>query len=181
LLQIPLTNLLRPNSKTKETLSGILEEANLGFLMPLFQVQRQLADALLRDPSPTVFYRYIKDTVDESNFTDPSFIFALVSVVVKHIVHEVKQTSASDGGADAENESNLKAREKDMLAKFAPVLKAFLNERSKLQITAVYAVQSVCHAQEFPKGKFASNKWTVDFRRNRFCIYGKILVSLDGS
>ncbi|CAG0920325.1 unnamed protein product [Notodromas monacha] len=150
--KFPLINLLPVGSKSKEQLASVLDGAELSFLMPLLRVQRQLTAALEADSSPTSFYRYIKDCLDESLFAELTFVFALVSVVVRHII----AVAAVEG-----DEVSVKAKEKDVLDKFAPVIKAFLGEKTRLQVAAVYALQSVSNAHGFPKGMLL--KWFMMF------------------
>lgn len=44
-------------------------------------------------------------------------------------------------------------QEQELLAKFKPVLQAFLHDHIQLQVTAVYALQVFTYTHNFPKGK----------------------------
>lgn len=43
-------------------------------------------------------------------------------------------------------------REQELLAKFKPVLQAFLHDHLPLQVTAIYALQVFTYTNNFPKG-----------------------------
>lgn len=47
----------------------------------------------------------------------------------------------------------LQEKEKTLLERFQIVLQAFLNGRTDLQLTAVYALQVYCFTHNFPKGE----------------------------
>lgn len=76
---------LPENEKTKENLSEILEERELTFLYPLLRIQAELAKQLQADPNPQSFYRWIKENLDTTSFSDPGFINALMTVLLKYI------------------------------------------------------------------------------------------------
>lgn len=78
-------NLLCEKDRTKEKLADLLEEREICFLYPLLRIQADLWKALLTDPSPQVFYKYIKDNLDAEHHTAPSFINAVVTVLVKYV------------------------------------------------------------------------------------------------
>lgn len=85
LLQINLITQLSENDKTKERLSEILEERDLTFLYPLLRIQADLSRQLQADPNPQSFYKWIKENLEQSNFNDPGFINALMTVLLKYI------------------------------------------------------------------------------------------------
>lgn len=80
-----LLNLLPESDRTKEKLADLLEDRELSFLFPLLRIQSDLWRALLADPTPHTFYKYIKDTLDVEHHTAPGFINALMTVLVKYI------------------------------------------------------------------------------------------------
>lgn len=49
-------------------------------------------------------------------------------------------------------------REQELLAKFKPVLQAFLHDHLPLQVTAIYALQVFTYTNNFPKG-MCTYKW----------------------
>ncbi|KAK8743862.1 hypothetical protein OTU49_001302, partial [Cherax quadricarinatus] len=83
--KVNLLNLLPESDRTKEKLADLLEDRNLSFLFPLLRIQSDLWRALIADPSPHAFYKYIKDTLDVEHHTAPGFINALMTVLVKYI------------------------------------------------------------------------------------------------
>lgn len=76
---------LPENDRTKERLSEILEERDLTFLYPLLRIQAELARQLQADPNPQQFYKWIKENIDAVNYTNPGFINALMTVLLKYI------------------------------------------------------------------------------------------------
>lgn len=85
ILQVNLITQLPENDKTKERLSEILEERDLTFLYPLLRIQADLSRQLQSDPNPHNFYKWIKENLEPSNFNDPGFINALMTVLLKYI------------------------------------------------------------------------------------------------
>jgi len=78
-------SLLPTSERTKERLAEILEERGLSFLFPLLRIQAELSKQLQADPNPTQFYKWIKENLDAAHHTDPGFINALVTVLIKYI------------------------------------------------------------------------------------------------
>ncbi|XP_076254363.1 N-acetyltransferase 1 isoform X1 [Rhynchophorus ferrugineus] len=130
--------------KTKERLTEILEERELVFLYPLLRIQADLAKQLATDPNPQAFYKWIKENLESSNFNDPGFINALVTVLIKYITQEAQ--SAGDEKAMIEKENTL-------LKRYQPILHAFLHDKSSLQLVAVYSLQMHFYALGFPRGQ----------------------------
>ncbi|ROT62212.1 hypothetical protein C7M84_019959 [Penaeus vannamei] len=62
--KVNLLNLLPESDRTKEKLADLLEDRELSFLFPLLRIQSDLWRALVADPTPHAFYKYIKDTLD---------------------------------------------------------------------------------------------------------------------
>lgn len=83
--KVNLLSQLPENEKTKEKLSETLEEKDLTFLYPLLRIQGELAKQLQADPNPQQFYKWIKENLDPANYTDPGFINALMTVLLKYI------------------------------------------------------------------------------------------------
>lgn len=78
-------SLLPASERTKERLAEILEERGLSFLFPLLRIQAELSKQLQADPNPNQFYKWIKENLDVSCHSDPGFINALVTVLIKYI------------------------------------------------------------------------------------------------
>lgn len=85
MFQINLITQLPESDKTKERLSEILEERDLTFLYPLLRIQADLSRQLQTDSNPQSFYKWIKENLEPSNFNDPGFINALMTVLLKYI------------------------------------------------------------------------------------------------
>lgn len=143
--KINLLSQLLEADRTKERLAEILEDRDLTFLYPLLRIQAELAKQLQADPTPTQFYKWIKENLDPSNYTDPGFINALMTVLLKYIMQE-----AGSMGADASDV--VKKKERAILERYTVVLQHFLHEKMELQVTAVYSLQAHCHVLGFPKG-----------------------------
>ncbi len=85
LFQINLLNTLPETDRTKERLAEILEDRNLTFLLPLLRIQSDLWKQLKVDGDPNNLYKWIKENLDPAHFSDPGFISALATVVIKYI------------------------------------------------------------------------------------------------
>lgn len=83
--KVNLLGQLPENEKTKEKLSETLEQRDLTFLYPLLRIQGELAKQLQADPNPQQFYKWIKENLEPVNYTDPGFINALMTVLLKYI------------------------------------------------------------------------------------------------
>lgn len=66
-------------------LAEILEERDLTFLYPPLRIQAELSKQLQADSNPQQFYKWIKENLDSSNFTNSGFINALMTVLLKYI------------------------------------------------------------------------------------------------
>ncbi|XP_042240370.1 eukaryotic translation initiation factor 4 gamma 2-like isoform X2 [Homarus americanus] len=156
--KVNLLNLLPESDRTKEKLADLLEDRDLSFLFPLLRIQSDLWRALIADPTPHTFYKYIKDTLDVEHHTAPGFINALMTVLVKYITQETTLAPGSDPTVIPEK--LITEQEQELLAKFKPVLQAFLHEHLPLQVTAVYALQVFTYTHNFPKGMLL--RWFVN-------------------
>ncbi|KAK6630223.1 hypothetical protein RUM43_015016 [Polyplax serrata] len=154
--KVNLLNQVAESDRTKERLSEILAERDLTFLYPLSTIQSSLWKQILADPNPTQFYKWIKDNLDSSQYTNPGFINALVTVVLKYITQE---TTLSEGSDPTAPEKQLTEKEKSLLEKYKPLLQSFLNESQELQVVAVYSLQVFCYSLQFPKGMLL--RWFV--------------------
>jgi len=61
----------------------ILDDRGLSFLFPLLRVQSELWKQLNADPNPASFFKWIRDNVDSSLYSDPGFITTLVTTSVQ--------------------------------------------------------------------------------------------------
>lgn len=143
--KVNLLSQLPELDRSKERLAEILEDRDLTFLYPLLRIQGELAKQLQADPAPPQFYKWIKDNLDAANYTDPGFINALMTVLLKYIMQEA-------GSVGPEASETVKKKERAILEKYTVVLQHFLHERADLQVTAVHSLQAHCHALGFPKG-----------------------------
>uniref|UniRef100_H2Z555 W2 domain-containing protein n=1 Tax=Ciona savignyi TaxID=51511 RepID=H2Z555_CIOSA len=73
---------------------------------------------------------------------------------VKSCLHHV--TKQSSLKADVERGQSvpkqLQEKEKVLLSSIKPVLQKFVHDNPRLQLHALYTVQTFCHDQDFPKG-----------------------------
>lgn len=67
-----------------ERLAEVLEDRGLGFLLP--RLQGDLWRQLKADPSPTALYRWLRDSLDAQQQAQPSFVHALVTCLLRHIL-----------------------------------------------------------------------------------------------
>ncbi|PSN51862.1 Eukaryotic translation initiation factor 4 gamma 2 [Blattella germanica] len=156
--KVNLLNMLPEVDRTKDRLSEILEDRGLTFLFPLLRIQSELWKQLQADPNPTQFYKWIKENLDPSHHTNPGFINALMTVLVKYITQESTLVEGSD--PNIVPDKALQEKEKALLEKFKLVLQAFLHEQTDLQVMAVYSLQVYCYSLHFPKGMLL--RWFVN-------------------
>lgn len=83
--KINLITTLPESDQTKERLAEILDDRKLSFLQPLLRIESELWKQLQADPQPQTFYKWIKDNVSPNRYTDPGFITALMTVLIKYI------------------------------------------------------------------------------------------------
>ncbi|KAF2883918.1 hypothetical protein ILUMI_22258 [Ignelater luminosus] len=143
--KINLLSQLPENDKTKMRLAEILEERDLTFLYPPLRIQAELTKQLQADPNPQQFYKWIKENLDASNYIDPGFINALMTVLLKYITQEAATTVGDDKA--------IGEKEHSMLERYRPILRAFLHEQPSLQLIAVYSLQVHFYELGFPRGQ----------------------------
>ena len=61
-----------------------------------------------------------------------------------------EKTTLAEGQAQPP-EKEVTDKEKDMIESFKPLLQAFLHNKDKLQVVAIYALQVFCFSRNFPK------------------------------
>lgn len=83
--KVNLMSSLPEVDRTKDRMAEILEDRSLSFLYPLLRVQAELWKQITTDPNPQAFYKFVKESIESSLYTDPGFITALMTVVVKYI------------------------------------------------------------------------------------------------
>uniref|UniRef100_U5EPX1 Eukaryotic translation initiation factor 4 gamma 2 n=1 Tax=Corethrella appendiculata TaxID=1370023 RepID=U5EPX1_9DIPT len=141
--KINLMTSLPECDRTKDRMAEILDDRSLSFLYPLLRVQAELWKQIQFDSNPQHIYKWIKENVDSSCYTDPGFITAIMTVLLKFITHE---------SSKIKNEKQSLERETEILEKYCPVLNAFLNGKIDLQLIAIYAMQVHWYSIEYPKG-----------------------------
>lgn len=83
--KVNLMTTLPEVDRTKDRMAVILEDRNLSFLYPLLKLQGELQKQIQADPKPQSLYKWIKQNVDETCYTDPGFITELMNVLIKYI------------------------------------------------------------------------------------------------
>uniref|UniRef100_A0A336MW34 Eukaryotic translation initiation factor 4 gamma 2 n=1 Tax=Culicoides sonorensis TaxID=179676 RepID=A0A336MW34_CULSO len=136
--------------RTKDRMAEILEDRNLSFLYPLLRVQAELWKQITTDPNPQAFYKFIKESIESGLYSDPGFITAMMTVVVKFITKESSLAEGVDITKLADKA--IVDKEKQLLEKYGPVLISFLHQKIDLQLIAIYALQVFCYTVNFPKG-----------------------------
>ncbi|XP_070391572.1 eukaryotic translation initiation factor 4 gamma 2 isoform X3 [Dermacentor albipictus] len=173
--KVDLESLLPEGNRGPERLAEVLEDRGLGFLLP--RLQGDLWRQLKADPSATALYRWIRDSVDPQQQTQPAFVHALVTCLLRYILGQTTMPqllNTNQGTNDSENnESTVQQqqqnavaperaqldKERELLERYQALLRAFLGERSALQLTALYALQTLWHSLGFPKGMLL--RWFV--------------------
>lgn len=141
--KVNLMSSLPECDRTKDRMAEILEDRNLSFLYPLLRVQAELWKQIQADSNPQQFYKWIKENVEANCYTDPGFITAVMTVLLKFIMQESSKFA---------DEKQAVEKEMDILKKYCPVLNAFLNGNIELQLVAIYAMQVYWYSIDFPKG-----------------------------
>lgn len=150
--KVNLMTSLPESDRTKDRMAEILEDRNLSFLYPLLRVQAELWKQIQVDSNPQQFYKWIKENVEAGCYTDPGFITAVMTVLLKYIMQE--STKYDDEKLSVE-------KEMEILRKYCPVLNAFLNGNNELQLIAIYAMQVYWYSIDFPKGVLL--RWFREF------------------
>lgn len=150
--KVNLMSSLPECDRTKDRMAEILEDRNLSFLYPLLRVQAELWKQIQADSNPQQFYKWIKENVEPGCYTDPGFITAVMTVLLKYITQE---------SAKCVDEKQAVEKEMDILKKYCPVLNAFLNGNNDLQLIAIYALQVYWYSIDFPKGVLL--RWFREF------------------
>ncbi|KAL7302999.1 hypothetical protein TKK_0004224 [Trichogramma kaykai] len=147
--KINLISQLPEAEKTKERLGEILEDRDLTFLYPLLRIQGDMGRQLEADPSPTTFYKWIKEKLEPSHHSDPAFINALIAVLLKYITRETTFPEGVDPN-DLPSKA-LQEKELALLGKYQRMLQTLL-PTIESQVTAVHSLQVFCYSHKFPKG-----------------------------
>ncbi|XP_070557334.1 eukaryotic translation initiation factor 4 gamma 2-like [Ptychodera flava] len=148
--KIDMQTMLPELDQTKERMMEILEDKQLSFLYPLLRMQSDIWKQMKADPNASTLYKWLKDSVDSSLHTDPGFVFALTTSVLKYCTME---STLSDGvDTTAIPDKQLIERERSLLNSLKPLLQAFVHDQIKLQLSVLYALQAHCYNSEFPKG-----------------------------
>lgn len=83
--KINLMNTLPEADRTKDRMAEILDDRKLNFLAPLLRIESELWKQIQADAQPQTFYKWIKENVDPQRYTDPGFITALMTVLLRFI------------------------------------------------------------------------------------------------
>lgn len=150
--KVNLMTSLPESDRTKDRMAEILEDRNLSFLYPLLRVQAELWKQIQADSNPQQFYKWIKENVESGCYTDPGFITAVMTVLLKYIMQE---------SSKCPDEKQSVEKEMEILRKYCPVLNAFLNGNNDLQLVAIYAMQVFWYSIDFPKGVLL--RWFREF------------------
>ncbi|CAO1435386.1 unnamed protein product [Diamesa hyperborea] len=148
--KINLMNTLPEADRTKDRMAEILDDRKLNFLAPLLRIESELWKQIQADAQPQTFYKWIKENVDSQRYTDPGFITALMTVLLRYITQETTFPEGNDPSKMPEK--SVVEAEKKLLVSFSRILIAFLNGHLDLQLIAIYALQVYCFQYKYPKG-----------------------------
>lgn len=144
--------------RRKERMAEILRDRGLSYLYPLMKIESDIWKQInSEDCTPAQLYRWIKDNVSSSLHYTPGFINVLFTCTVKFITEKAKQLASEatfNEGDGNSSSTNVADHEKDLMTKYKAVFHVFLNEKSNLQLTVLYSLQSYLHDLDFPKGEF---------------------------
>ncbi|XP_014208727.1 eukaryotic translation initiation factor 4 gamma 2 isoform X2 [Copidosoma floridanum] len=147
--KVNLISQLPEAEKTKERLGEILEDRDLTFLYPLLRIQGDMWRQLEIDPAPNSLYKWIKEKLDPSHHSDPGFINALMTVLIKYITQET--TFQPGTNPSVIPDKSLQDKESGLLRKYQRMLQTLL-PTVESQVTAVHSLQVFCLSLNFPKG-----------------------------
>ncbi|XP_071956220.1 eukaryotic translation initiation factor 4 gamma 2-like [Antedon mediterranea] len=148
--KINLLKMLPEIDQNKEKMIEILDGKNLSFLFPLLRLQGDIWKQIKSDPNPQTLYKWIKDSVDPSLHKEKGFINALTTGILKYVTQESSLQESVD--LSVVPEKVVQEKEKVLLDKFKPLLQRFVHENVNLQMVALYALQTLCFQENFPKG-----------------------------
>lgn len=148
--KVNMQKMLPEIDQNKERMMDILEDKGLSFLFPLLRLHIDVWKTLTNDPSPSTLYKWIKENVTSDLHEHKTFVNALTLSILKYVTQETTLSQNIDPSVLPEK--TLQEKEKMLLEKFSPVLKKFLHEKPKAQLCALYALQTHCYTNNFPKG-----------------------------
>ncbi|XP_071831397.1 eukaryotic translation initiation factor 4 gamma 2-like [Apostichopus japonicus] len=148
--KVNMQKMLPEMDQNKERMMDILEDKGLSFLFPLLRLHIDVWKKLTNDPSPSTLYKWIKENVTSDLHEHKTFVNALTMSILKYVTQETTLSPNIDPAILPEK--TLQEKEKALLEKFSPVLKKFLHEKPKVQLCALYSLQTHCYNNNFPKG-----------------------------
>lgn len=170
--KINLMDMLPEVDRSKERLASALKDRCLGFLDPMLTIEPDLYVQMRdHDPSPAAVYRWIKDNVDQTIQSTPTFAHVLIACLLRYIHNTASEKSKSaayfnneqqkdsdtDGSQSNKSSPTTSSSqstidiEKELLTKYQQVLQAILKDK-QMQLATLYALQSFYHGLDFPKG-----------------------------
>lgn len=174
--KINLMDMLPEVDRTKDRLASALKDRCLGFLDPMLTIEPDLwAQMRDRDPSPAAVYRWIKDNVDQTIQSTPTFAHVFISCLLKYIHSTTSERSVNNNNNNSTNNNNnnqqkdsdstdsskssptnsssqvINDQEKELLSKYQQMMHAILKDK-QMQLATLYALQSFYHGLNFPKG-----------------------------
>jgi translation initiation factor 4G len=148
--QLNLMNKLPELDRQKGRMMQILDDRGLSFLFPLLRVEIDLMKQINVDPDPQSIHQWLCDHVDSRLYTDTGFIHILVTAIISHVTTETTMKQGID--LTISPEKSLCEQEKELLDKYKEILQKYLVDKSSLQLTAIYALQTFAHEHNSPKG-----------------------------
>ncbi|XP_064400666.1 eukaryotic translation initiation factor 4 gamma 2-like isoform X1 [Halichondria panicea] len=148
---LKLSSLLPVEYRSHEAITELLEAKKLIFLYPLRHIQTELSAKLRQqDISSVAIYKWIKINVDSTYYHTPEFIMVLTKCILEYVCSE---STLAPSVARADNPSkSVVTREKQLMEKFKVLIERFVSDDTQLQISTLYATQTFCHQNNFPKG-----------------------------
>lgn len=142
---INLINMLPEADRNKERMADILEDRNLTFLYPMLRIESDITRLINSEEgcTPASLYRWLKDNVNLSLQSTPEFISVVFTTLLKNLVAKFGLSQFGDQSKEFE--------------KYRKMFLHFLLEKPDLQLVVLYALQTYCSSQDFPKGLL--EKW----------------------
>eukprot|EP01134_Creolimax_fragrantissima_P006375 CFRG6375T1 len=158
--EIDLSSMMDESHRKGPEFFALLKAKDLGFLAPLLLFEGKFNE-VLRTHTPTELINWLLDDshVHSDVIKTNAFIITVVCAILTHMCE--KSTFIADLP-----KNEMQKLELQQFRTYAPVLKHILGKDEKKQMTAVYAVQVFCNANE------QGGKGHMDFMQRAFmCLY----------
>ena len=134
-----------------------LAKHNITFLYPLVLAKEKVGDLLASQITVQnandaalgrAFLKLLKENLTDDVLEHPLFVKVLFQTLCEYVT---TLTSSSGGPGHIATKEEITVEQK-LFVKMLPVVAKFVGERKDSQVDLIYALQTFCHANKFPKG-----------------------------